>query len=104
MLELLDPTQVRRKHAADWSLIGRTVRVSSNIAVDGTNIQAGATADTVQHLALVRVGQQLTASVVDQDNVEFFRPVPFARTARTTDQRAVRRDPLPRAGSSQHRP
>src|SRR5208282_743892 len=85
MLELLDPAQMRRKHAADRSRIGHTVSVSSNVAKDRTNIQTCPAANTMQHLALLRVGQQLAASVVHQHHMEFFGSVHFARPARTTD-------------------
>ena len=104
VFELLDAIQMRRKHAADRSGIGRAISVSSDVAEDRTDIQAGATTNTVQHLALFRIGQQLAASVVHQHHMEFFRSVDFTRLARTADQRAVGRDALPRAGGGENRP
>src|SRR5208282_2918335 len=104
VLELLDAIQMRSKHAADRPGISRAISVPSYVAEDGTDIQTRATANTVQHFALFGIGQQLAASVVDQHHMEFLRSVHFARAARTSNQRAVGRDALPSAGSSQHRP
>src|SRR5580658_1085862 len=71
---------------------------------NGTDIQTRATANAVQHLALLGIGQQLAAPVVDQHYMEFVRPVGFARTPRTADQRAISSNALPRPGSREYRP
>src|SRR5208282_2353429 len=70
MFELLDAIQMRRQYAADRSGIGRAVSVSSDVAEDGADVQAGTTANAVQHFALFRVGEQLASSVVYEDHVE----------------------------------
>src|SRR5208283_3616579 len=99
MLELRDAVQMRRKHAADRSGIRSAVGVSSDVPEDGTDIQTRPTTNAVQYLALFRIGQQLAASVVDQHHMEFVRSIRFALAPRTADQRAIRSNALPRAGS-----
>ena len=93
MLELT-AAQVRRKHAANWSGIRGVVRVAANVAIHRTNIQARAAAYAVQHFPFFGVGQQTAASVIQQDNMKFFRAVGFVRALWPADERAVRGDRL----------
>src|SRR5262250_2232248 len=103
MLELT-ATQVRREHTADGPLIRGAIRVAADIAVHRTDIQAGAAADAVQHLALFGVCQQTAAAVVEQHDVKLFRAVSFSRLAWSGDQRAIRGDRLAGAGGGESGP
>src|SRR5579864_4640223 len=74
----LRAAQMRSKHAADRTTVNRSVSMAADVAIDRAGIEAGATADTVQHLPLLGVGQQPAAAVIDQHYMEFFGPVGFA--------------------------
>jgi len=81
-LNSLMPFRCGRKDAADWTGIGGAVGMASDMAEDGTDIQARAAANAVQHFALLGVGEQRTASVIDQHHVELFRSIGFAGSSR----------------------
>ena len=66
---ILQAAQVRRDHGADRSLIRRAVRVAADVLVDGADVQARAAADAVQGVALLGVGQQARAIIVEQHHV-----------------------------------
>src|SRR5690242_707987 len=103
MIEIA-PSQMWRKHAADGTRIGCSISVPAHVAEHGTDVKACAAADAVQYLALFLMRQQRATAVVHQHNMEFFRTVGFARTARTADQGPVGCDRLSGSGGGQHRP
>ena len=56
MRKLLAP-KVRREHAADRPRIDRSIGMSPDVAIYGTDIQARTAADAVQDLTLFAVGE-----------------------------------------------
>ena len=103
MLPVLQPAQMRRDHRADRTLISRSVGVAADVAVDGADIQARAAADTMKGIALLGVREQVRSLVVQQHQMEFLRPVGFARLARAAIERVVARQRLSGARGGKHR-
>jgi len=68
----------------------------------GQNVEARAAADAVERVALLGVGQQFGAAIVEQDDVELLRSVDFAGLARSAVKRVVTGKGLPGAGGGEH--
>ena len=103
MLPVLQAPQVRRDHAADRAAVGGAVGVTTHVAENWADIQARSATDAVQSVALFRIGQQLGASVVEQNHMPFDRSVGLTGLPRPTIKRVVASDRLARAGRSQKR-
>src|SRR5437016_14378191 len=104
MLILLESGQVRGQYAPNRPLVRGAVGVSAHAPIHGTSIQARTTANAVQHLALLRVGQQTTAAIVHQNHVELVWPVCFPSLARTPNKGSVGGNGLARTRGRQNRP
>ena len=81
MLKFFDAAEVGGENAAYGSLISCAVRVASDVAINGADVQAGTAADTVQDFALFWIGEQIGASVVEQDDMEFFGAIDLSGLA-----------------------
>src|SRR3989441_12355465 len=66
--------QHRREQNPDGPRVGVAVGVAADLAVDGANIEARATAETVERLA-ERSGELVEPTVVEQNEVELLRPL-----------------------------
>jgi hypothetical protein len=67
--------EMRRDDRSDRSLIGSRVGMSADIAKDRANVQAGSTTNTMESVPLFHIGQQMGATIVEQDNVHLFRTI-----------------------------
>ena len=65
MVPLLEATQVRSNHRADGTLVGCAISQAADIFKDRANIEAGPAADAMQGIALLGVGQEASASIVE---------------------------------------
>src|SRR5205814_3723447 len=79
------------------------VGVAADIAVDGTDVEAGAATDAVKRVALFGVGEKLGAAVVEQYHVIVLRAIGFAGLTRPAVEGVVTRHGLSRAGGGEHR-
>ena len=70
-----DPGQLRGEDGADGAGIDRTVGVAAGALVDRADVEACRAANAGQSLAADRVGEGGGAAVIEQDEVEFPRPV-----------------------------
>ena len=75
--------ELRRDDGANRTRVHPRITVAANLAVNRTVIQACATADAIERLPPVRIGQQLGPAIVDQDQIELFRPIHLALAPRT---------------------
>src|SRR5579862_8183326 len=104
VLKFVEPAQMRREHTAYRPWIRCAVSVATDSAKYRAGIQAGATANAMQYVALLGVSKQFAAAVVEQHDVKFLRPIWFIRLARPTNQRVVAGHRLPSARSREYRP
>lgn len=104
MLKIAQSAKMRGQHAADRSLVSRAVGMAPDRAKNRADVQTGSTSNAVQHLALFKISQQFRATVIEQDDMEFFGPVRFMSCARSSNQSVVTSDGLARSGGGQHRP
>ena len=83
--------------------VSRAVGVAADVAENRADVQARAAADAMQRVALLGVGEQFRAAVVEQHDVKFLRAVGFAGLARAAIHRVVTRQRLAGAGGGEHR-
>src|SRR5438445_6202200 len=57
VLKIADAPEVRCQYTPDRSLVGSAITVATDVSKDGTDIQTGSTANTVEDFALFFVGQ-----------------------------------------------
>ncbi len=88
----------RREHRADRSAVDPAVRVATDLAVHGADVQARAAPDARQDL-LHLGAEDLAASVVEDDDVQLVGTIGLTLAARPGDDVRVRRQVLPGAGS-----
>src|ERR1700751_1023087 len=70
---VLERLQLRRNDSADGTLVDRAVVMSACLMVNRTDIQTSAAADAVHCLTSLAVGQHLSTSVVEQNNMKLRR-------------------------------
>src|SRR5271156_254356 len=97
MLPILQAAQMGRDDRADRALVGRAVGMAADVFENRADVEARAAADAVERVALLGVGQQLRAAIVEQDDVKLLRAVAFAGLARTAVKRVVTGEGLPSA-------
>src|SRR5947209_4978623 len=74
--------------------------MTSDFAIDGASIQACAAADTAQRLAIF-AGKNFSAPVIEENDVEFFRPIFLLRLARPAKEARIDGERLPRSAARQ---
>ena len=79
MFPILQAAQMRRDDRADRAAVSRAVGVAADVAENRADVQARAAADAVQRVALLGVGEQFGAAIVEQDDVPFLRAVASRR-------------------------
>src|SRR5258707_953271 len=89
MLPILQPAQVRCNHGTDGTGISRAISMSANVAENRANIQASTTANAVQRIALLGIGQEFRAPIIEQNDVIFLRAIGFAGLSRAAIKRIV---------------
>src|SRR5580693_7096342 len=104
MRPFLCVAQMRRDDGADRALIGGAVRVAADILVNRADVETCAAADAMESVALLGIGKQAGATVIEEDHVKFLRAVGFALLPWSADQRTIRGDGLARATPGQQRP
>jgi hypothetical protein len=57
----------------------------------------------MESIPLFRIGQKLSASIVQKDNVKFLRSIHFARLTRSVNHRVIASQLLSATGSRKHR-
>src|SRR5215210_5949699 len=87
-----------RYDGAYGTRVGRAVGMSTRLAVDRADVQAGAAADAVKRLLELRA-EQLGAAVVHEDKMKLFGTVEFARLPGSRDEVGVDRELLPGAAA-----
>src|SRR5207237_6102545 len=97
MFPIVQTAQVGRDDGADGTGVSRAIGVAADIAVDGTDVEAGAAADAVKRVALFGVGEELGAAVVEQYHVIVLRAIGFAGLTRPAVKGGVTRHGLSRA-------
>src|SRR5271165_2947816 len=103
MFPIRQSAQMRRNDRTDRPLISRAVRLSTNIPENRTDIQARTASNAVERISLFRVGQQLSPTVVKEDNVKLLWSVYFVRLPRPADHGIVAGELLSCSGRSKHR-
>src|ERR1035437_5446285 len=72
---LLRGTQMRRDDGNDGPLIGGAIRVAADILVNRAGVETRAATDAMQGIALLGIGEQTRANVVEENDVKFPRAV-----------------------------
>ena len=75
VLPILQAAQVRRDDGADRPLIRRAVGVAADVLENRADVQTRAAADAMERVALLGIGEEARAVIVEQDDVKFLRPV-----------------------------
>ena len=102
MLPILQPAKVRSDHAPDGALVGRAVGMAADVLENGADVQAGAAADAVQGIALLGVGQQARAVIIEQHDMKLLGTVDFTRLPRPAIHGVVAGQLLARAGGGEY--
>ena len=76
---------MRGEHAANRALIRGSVGVAADGAKHGTRVQTCTASNAMQDVALLGVGEELAAAVIEENDVKFFGAVGLVRAARPTD-------------------
>src|SRR5665213_2988123 len=103
MFPILQAAQMWRDDRTDRPAVSRAVSVAADIAKNRADIQARAAADAMERVALLGVGEQFRALIVEQHDVPFLRAVAFAGLARAAIHRVVTRQWLARSRRREHR-
>ena len=103
-MKLVDPAQVRSEDAADWAGVRGAIGVAAHSAKHRADVEAGAAADAMQHVALFDVREQFASAIVEQYDMEFFGPIDLIRLARAADQSVIASDRLAGAGGGEDGP
>ena len=74
----------------------------ANIFEDGTYVEASATANAPQGIALLGISQQARPMIIHEHQMKFFRTVDFALLAWASNHGVITGHPLPCASSTQH--
>ena len=77
-----DAVKLRRDNRADRAGVNPGIIVPADLAIHRAMIQARAAADAIERLALFRIGQQLRAAIVEQQQIEFVGAIDFIPAAR----------------------
>ena len=85
-----DAVKLRRDDGADRARVNPRIIVAADLAIHRAVIEASAAANAVQRLALLGIGQQLRAAVVEQQQVKLVGPVDFAVAPRTRRETTCR--------------
>src|SRR5579862_3076408 len=104
MVKLVNAAQMGSENAADWARISGAVSVAANSAKHRANIEAGAAANAMQHVALLDVREQFGSAIVEQHDVEFLGAVDLIRLARAANQSVIAGDGLASACSGKDGP
>jgi len=75
MVKLVNAAQMRSENAADWAGIGGAIGVAAHSAKHRADVEAGAAADAMQHVALFDIREQFASAIVEQYDMEFFGPI-----------------------------
>src|SRR5579862_3376454 len=94
MVKLVNAAQMGSENAADWARISGAVSVAANSAKHRANIEAGAAANAMQHVALLDVREQFGSAIVEQHDVEFLGAVDLIRLSRAANQSVIAGDGL----------
>src|ERR1039458_182605 len=103
MFPLLQAAQMRRDDRADGAAVSRAVSLAADVAENRADVQARAAADAMECVALLGVGEEFRAMIVEQDNVPFLRAVALAGLAWAGIHRVVTRHRLAGAHRREHR-
>src|SRR3989449_4913531 len=88
LLHRAGAVQHRRQQYPDGARVGVAVGVAADLAVDGADVEARAAAQTVERLA-EWPGELIDPAVVEEDQMEFLRPLELPRAPRALDERRV---------------
>src|ERR1035438_3464065 len=102
MFPVLQAAQMRRDDRADGAAVSSSVSLAADIAENRADIQARTAADAMKRVALLGVGEEFRAMIVEQDDVPFLRAVAFAGLARAGIHRVVARHRLAGAHRREH--
>ena len=91
MLPLHQPAKMRRYDRTDRTLVSGSVGVAADITENRASIQAGAAADAVQGVPLFGIRQQLSAIVIQQNQMEFLGTVHLIRLPRARQSKSCNR-------------
>src|SRR5262245_42115307 len=91
----------RREDCADRTGIDAAIRVPTDTAINRTSIEASAAADAEQAFAQ-GAAENPCATVVENDQMKFLRPVEFTVSLRTGDNLRVDRQLLSRGRPREH--
>src|ERR1700751_399991 len=104
MVELINAAQMRSENAADWTGVRGAVGVAAHSAKHRADVEAGAAADAMQHVALFDIREQFASAIVEQYDMEFFGPINLIRLTRAADQSVIASDWLAGAGGGEDGP
>src|SRR5690606_32894604 len=85
---LLQSLQQGRDHRADRAAVRAPVGVPPGLTIDRASIQAGAAANTLEHL-LVFSPQLRAAAIIEEDDMHLARSVAIIGPGRSRDERGV---------------
>src|SRR5579859_4188904 len=81
MFPILQTAQMRSDDGADGTTVGGAVGVAADVTENGADIQAGTAADAMECIALLRIGEEFGAMIIQKDHVPFFGAIGFAGLA-----------------------
>src|SRR5438046_7551629 len=103
MLPVLQAAQMRCDHGTDGAGIGGAVSMAAYVPVNGTDVQASAAANTMERVALFRIGEKFSAAIVQEHHMVFIRAVRFSGLPRPAIHGVVTGDGLAGSCGRQHR-
>ena len=102
MFPILQAAQMRRDDRTDRAAVSRAVSVAADVPKNRADVQAGAAADAMERVALLGIGQEFGAMIVQQHDMPFLGTVAFAGLAGAGIHCVVTRQRLTGAHRGQH--